>query len=202
PNGVDLARFRPDAEVPPEAGRLRPYVLFVGRLEQRKGLEVLLRAMPAVCSRHPAVRLVVVGSGPLERQCHRLCAELGIADRVRFVGRVEGDRLPGWYAGAELYVSPALGGEAMGIVLIEAMAAGRPVIASRIPGYDEVIADRRDGILVEPGAGPALADAISGLLTDPARCRELTAAGLRTIERYAWPRVAGQVEQVYREVLD
>jgi phosphatidylinositol alpha-mannosyltransferase len=202
PNGVDLNRFHPGAMLPPEAASLQPYLLFVGRLEQRKGLEVLLRAMPAILVRVPRIRLVVVGSGPLETSCRRLASRLDIAGRVHFLGGIDGDDLPGWYAGAELYVSPALSGEAMGIVLIEAMASGVPVVAADIAGYDEVVTTGLDGLLVPPGNPGALAAAVGELLADPDRRSRLAGAGRERARHYAWPRVAQQVEAVYREVLD
>jgi phosphatidyl-myo-inositol alpha-mannosyltransferase len=198
PNGVDLTRFQPDAPAP-ESMRGGPTILFVGRLDERKGLEVLIRAMPRVGEQVTDVRLVVVGSGPLEERCRKLVAELGITDRVVFAGRVPDAELPGYYANCTVYCSPALGGEAMGIVLIEAMAAGKPVVASAIAGYDEVIRSGVDGCLVPAGDAEALAASLVELLrSEPARTR-LSAAALDRVQHYAWPGVAARVESVYLE---
>jgi phosphatidylinositol alpha-mannosyltransferase len=201
PNGVDTDVFSPRRSRPETVRDLGPYILFVGRLEKRKGLEVLLRAMPQVMRAVPDINLVVVGSGPLESRCRSLCRELGVGSRTSFLGQVDTDILPGLYANCTLFASPALGGEAMGIVLVEAMAAGTCVVASRIPGYDEVITHDHDGLMVAPGDPSAWADALAHLLSTPTECARLgTAARMRAAD-FSWPAIAGRIEQVYREVL-
>jgi phosphatidyl-myo-inositol alpha-mannosyltransferase len=199
PNGVDITRFRPDAPVPELMRGAGPVLLFVGRLDERKGLPVLVRAMRLLIEQVADARLVVVGSGPLETQCRRLAAELGIADRVVFAGRVADAELPGYYAHCTVYCSPALGGEAMGIVLIEAMAAGRPVVASAIAGYDEVIRTGIDGRLVPAGDAGALAASLTELLSSEPERRRLSENALVRVQQYAWPRIAARVESVYLE---
>lgn len=201
PNGVDLERFTPDAHRP---ATLKPdgrTLLHVGRLEHRKGLPVLLAAMPALLPAVPDARLVVVGSGPLERSCRRQARELGIADRVDFTGHVAASELPGYYAHCDVFVSPALGGEAMGIVLVEAMAAGRPVVASDISGYNEVVQDGISGLLFPAGDAAALADRLAVLLNSERKRATLAAAARKHAAEYAWPRVAKSIEGVYREVI-
>ncbi len=201
PNGVDTGRFTPHAPRPDALAGGNRYILFVGRLEQRKGLPVLLKALPGILKRIPKVRLVVVGSGPQERECRRLCGHLGITAAVDFAGTVPASELPGYYAHCSVFASPALGSEAMGIVLIEAMAAGRPVVASRIQGYDEVIRDGVDGLLVPPGDNRAWTDAILAVLRSE-ELRNRTGSGALVRSRdFAWPGIAGRVEAVYREVL-
>ncbi|MEO0078835.1 MAG: glycosyltransferase family 4 protein, partial [candidate division WOR-3 bacterium] len=180
PNGVDLDRFCPTAPVPAVMAGHQPNILYVGRLDERKGLPVLLRAMPRVVATVPSVRLFAVGHGRLEAECRKLAQELNIADNVVFVGRARSEELSGYYAGCTVYVSPALGGEAMGIVLVEALACGRPVIASSIPGYDEVVQDNVNGILVPPGQTEPLANAVIRVLTSPDLQARLSA---RAIER-------------------
>jgi len=199
PNGVDISRFRPDATAPESMRGTGPVILFVGRLDERKGLPVLIRAMRLVGEQVSAARLVVVGSGPLDGQCRRLAAELGIAHRVAFAGRVIDADLPGYYASSTVFCSPALGGEAMGIVLIEAMAAGKPVVASAIAGYDEVIRSGVDGRLVPAGDAAALAAGLTELLKSEPERRRLSENALARVQRYAWPRVAARVESVYFE---
>lgn len=201
PNGVDLGRFRPDAAVPGVFKQLGPSILFLGRLEERKGLPVLLRAMPDVLAGFPGVRLVVVGSGPLEKNCRALADRLGLRDSVLFAGRIPSEGLPGYYAGSTVYASPALGGEAMGIVLIEALASGKPVVASRIAGYDEVIADGRHGLLVQPNDPAALAVALKRVLGSAELRQELSRNGLKRASEFAWPRVTREILSVYQEVL-
>ncbi len=208
PCGVDLERFRPGLPAPEALGRGTggrksdaPLILFLGRLDRRKGLAVLLRALPLIRTRLPDVRLVVVGSGPLEADSRRLARRLGIAGCVDFVGRPGDDDVPAWFASADLYCSPALGGETLGIVLLEALACGTPTIASRIPGYDETIRDGTDGVLFTAGNAAALADAAVRVLSDPDLAARLRAAGPVRAEAYAWPRVCAQTLELYQELL-
>ncbi len=201
PNGVDVARFHPD--VPPRAelmdGRLN--VLFVGRLDPRKGLPVLLDAFPVVRRRVPEARLVVVGDSFLKPWFER---RVGARERehVRFTGAVPPSELPGWYASAHVVVSPALKNESFGIVLLEAMAAGKPVVASDIPGYHSVIEGPADGVLVPPGDTALLADALASLLRDPARRLALAARGRARAEGFSWSSVAERLETYYRELTE
>jgi len=201
PCGIDLRRFRPpapgSARDPAHAHR----ILFVGRLDERKGVEVLLRAFPAVLKSVPDARLSIVGAGPTEPRARRAVAELGILSAVEFLGPARPEDLPRVYAGCDVYCAPSLGGETLGIVLLEAMASGTPVVASRIPGYDETVRDGIDGVLVPPSDPDALASALVGVLTNESRRRQLAAAGLRRAQEYAWPNVTGRTLEFYRELL-
>lgn len=201
PNGVDTRRFHPGAEVPALLHETRLSILYVGRLEHRKGLPVLLHAMPRVLASVPDARLVAVGTGPLERHCRDIVRRLDLDRVVHFAGRVPASELPGFYAGCTVYASPALGGEAMGIVLIEALACGKPVVASMIPGYDEVLRNGRDGILVPPNDPGALADAIVRLLGSPDLRDGLSRNALARAREFTWPTVARRVESVYRRLV-
>jgi phosphatidylinositol alpha-mannosyltransferase len=200
PNGVDVRRFHPDVPPRPELADGRLNVLFVGRLDPRKGLPVLLDAFPAVRRAVPEARLLVVGDSFLRPWLERR-VEARERAHVHFAGAVPAADLPGWYASAHAVVSPALRNESFGIVLLEAMAAGRPVIASDIPGYRSVVADGDDGVLVPPGDRSALAAAIAGLLRDPARRLALSARGRARAEAFSWASVAARLEAYYREVL-
>jgi phosphatidylinositol alpha-mannosyltransferase len=179
----------------------RRTILFLGRLDERKGLEVLLRAFPVVRKLVPDVRMTVVGTGPMEQRARRTTEELGIAAAVDFLGPASPDDLPRLYAGCDVYCAPGLGGETLGIVLLEAMASGAPVVASRIPGYDETVRDGIDGILVPPADPNALASALVAILTDESRRRALTAGGLERVQEYAWPKVALRTLDFYHELL-
>ncbi|MFO8074926.1 MAG: glycosyltransferase family 4 protein [Egibacteraceae bacterium] len=199
PNGVEVGSFataEPLAEyVDPE----RPTLLFVGRLEPRKGLDVLIRAFLELRSRRPELRLVVLGDGPERARCERLLP-VAVRPDVLFLGAVDEADKARFHASADLFVAPNLGGESFGIVLLEAMAAGLPVVASAIPGFESVMADGREGRLVAPGDGFALAEAVTTLLDDPEARAAMAARGRETAERHAWPRVAERVEEVYRAV--
>ena len=199
--GVDIQRFRPS--LPPVGLPTDgPRILYVGRLDARKGLPVLIQAYALVRQRVPEARLIVVGKGPLEAQAHSLATKLGVADRISFQGFVPNEILPRYYVSADVYCAPTLGGEAFGIVLLEAMASGIPVIASRITGYNEVVEDGKNGLLILPAAPGTLADTITKVLGDRELRSRLIAGGLRSAESHDWSKVAGEMEAYYYEMLD
>ncbi len=199
PNGIDLTRFRPDGPLPPLNLR-RPVILYLGRMEPRKGFPLLLEAFRRVKRRLPEATLLAVGGGAyLETYRRRVPPEL--RNSVHFTGFVPARDLPAYYRYADLYTSPAIGGETFGIVLLEAMASGTPVVASDIPGYRQVITPGRNGLLVDVRNPEAYAEALVAVLSRPALAERLRREGLRTARRYAWPEIARQVEQVYLEAL-
>ncbi len=209
PNGVDIDRFRPnlDSSLLRTRYGIQPtdrVVLFVGALDRAhyfKGVPDLLQALASLQGEN--IRLLVVGDGDLrpsyEQQAHRI----GLSDRVRFCGRVSDPDLPAHYALCDLLVLPSTTrGEAFGVVLLEAMATGKPVIASNLPGVRSVVSDGEAGLLVPPGDVARLAQAIGALLDDPSRRQEMGVVGRAKVEAaYTWPRIIARLEQVYQEVL-
>jgi len=176
-------------------------VLFVGRLDPRKGVQVLLDAMPEVVARTGGrARLLVVGDSYLKG---RFKASVAPATRahVHFLGHVPSHELPRWYATGDIFVSPALGHESFGIVLAEAMASGRAVVASDIPGYRSVVQPGVNGVVSPPGDVPALSEAIAALAEDPARRAALARRGRARALEFAWPHITDRIEAVYRDVL-
>jgi phosphatidylinositol alpha-mannosyltransferase len=198
PNGIDVGRFERPAAIPEAMRGVARYVLFVGRLEPRKGVDALIRAMAGVRERVAGATLVVVGDGP-DRAALEAAASAGGVP-VSFVGRVSDDDLPAYYRAADVVCSPARGGESFGIVLLEAMAAGRPVVATRIEGYTELLADADCGRLVEPGDPGQLAGTIAALLEDRDACQTLGRRGAAFARRYDWTAIAGRLESVYSSV--
>ncbi|HVP15644.1 MAG TPA: glycosyltransferase family 4 protein, partial [Terriglobales bacterium] len=202
PNGVDVERFHPGVS-PFEEWRTRDRVnlLFVGRLDPRKGLQYLIAAMPDLLERTKnRARLLIIGDSYLRPRFEAMvpaCAR----PHVRFLGHVPSQDLPRWYATGDIFVSPASGNESFGIVLVEAMAAGRVVVASDIPGYRSVITPGDDGVMFPPGDVPALARAITGLVEDPVRRERVAEHGRQRALAFAWPRVTDQIEAVYRQAL-
>ncbi|HJW64989.1 MAG TPA: glycosyltransferase family 4 protein [Actinomycetes bacterium] len=179
-----------------------PTVLFVGRLEPRKGLTYLVRAFLRLKPAFPRLRLLVVGRDDRHQRDKAMAM---VPPRLRpdlvFVGSVPQADLPSYYASADLFCAPSLGGESFGIVLAEAMAVGLPVVCSDIGGYRDVVRDGADGLLVPPRDPEAIAAAIAGLLDNPARLAAMGEAAATTARRYAWPVVAGEVAQVYEAAL-
>jgi len=191
PNGVDLTRFTGERAAAPAAGRaLR--VLFVGRFgEPRKGFSALLDAAALLAAQGRPAEVSVVGDGPAERFAAR-AERLG----VRFLGRVPDGELAERYRSSDVFCAPSLGGESFGMVLVEAMAAGCPVVASAIPGYAE--SARGAALLVPPGDPAALADALWRAGTDePLRAR-LRGRGLARADALCWSRIAARVLHVYQ----
>lgn len=199
PNGIDTQRFRPDHEPIPELRTPGWHtVLFVGRLEQRKGLPTLLEAYAELRRRRANVRLVVVGDGPGRWGYERYVESEAIPD-VLFLGHVEAAMLPRCYASADVFCAPAMGRESFGIVLLEAMASGVPVLASAIQGFSQVVSHGEDGLLVRTGDAAAWAEALDGILADDQRRRVMARAGLRKSQRYDWARIVEMVLDVYAE---
>ena len=199
PNGVDVGRY---ANAVPLARWQdgTPNVLFVGRHEPRKGLLDLLKAHRTLRQADFESRLLVVGSGPQEREARRYVLTRGLQG-VEFLGRVSDDEKAQLFRTADVYVSPATGGESFGIVLLEAMAAGTPIVCSDIHGYKGVVRRGREGLLVPPRSPRELADAIARLLGDRALREQMGAAGRARAEEFSWPRVAAKVEDYYGFVI-
>ena len=202
PSGVDINRFSPENEPLEEFKDFDcPILLFLGRLDKRKGLTVILKALPVVLKEFGKLKLVVVGRGPELSSAKKMVKELGIEGAVLFKGYVSKQALPRYYASCQIFISPALGGEALGIVLLEAMASGKSVIASNIAGYNEVISDGNNGILFPVGDHQALAQQIIMVLDkqDLRGCLEKN--GRATSLAYSWKEVARRVEYYYYELL-
>ena len=199
PNGVEPGRYQRAVPI----ARYRdgvPNILFVGRMEPRKGLIHLLRAFRRLQLDGVRARLLIVGTGPGEREARRYVLTRQLED-VEFLGRVPEAQKAQLFKTADIYVSPATGRESFGIVLLEAMSAGAPIICSDIHGYRGVVRRERDGILVEPGNADALAAAIRRLIDDPVLREQLSRAGEERAQLFTWERVGQAVEEYYGFVI-
>ena len=200
PNGIDLTRF-PASGVPSHRSSAegKPVLGAIGSMTPEKGFEVLLDAMVEVKRRFPGVQLYAIGDGPLRVELEHRAQQLGLEETVRFLGRVE-DVRP-WLHAFDLVVQPSLR-EGQGLALLEAMAAGCPVIASRVGGIPEFIEDRETGMLITPGDSCALAAAICELAGDETRKKGLARAGRERVRsRYSLERMIRGVETVYERLL-
>ena len=198
PNGVEVERFDPRQVRPlPEFDDGRPNVLFVGRPEKRKGVGYLLRAYPHIKTAFPDARFIIVGAGDWEESPYRAYIERRGWRDIVIVGQVSNDDLPRYHRSAHVFCAPAIAGESFGIVLLEAMAAGLPVVASKIEGYTQVLTDGHEGILVAPRDEIAVAEAVCRLLGDRELAGEMGAWGLQTAARYSWQSIAEQVMDFY-----
>jgi phosphatidylinositol alpha-mannosyltransferase len=198
-DGVDVRRFADPSIRPLEEfadGKLN--VLFVGRLEPRKGLGYLLGAMPMVNAHVPGVRLIVAGAyTPNDQLAWTHAAR--IAGDVVFTGPVVPDLLPRLYRSAHVFCAPSTGFEALGIVLLEAMASGLPIVTTAIEGYRTVVMNEHEGLVVPPRDSNALAEALRALLLNRGRREELAAGGAATVQRYDWSVITRRYVDLYAE---
>jgi phosphatidyl-myo-inositol alpha-mannosyltransferase len=205
PNGVDVARFSAaresaravggDAEGSDGVTRL----VFLGRLEHRKGADVAVRAFLRLATQRPDVRLQVLGDGPQAPMLRAVLASArpDMRERIELAGRVSTAGLPGMLAAADLAVLPSRGGESFGLVLLEAMASGTAVVATDIPGYRDVARNEQEAVLVPPDDIEALATAIGRLIDDAPLRERLRSAGLVRAAEFDWSVIADRMQEVY-----
>ena len=201
PNGVDLDHFSPDASPIDQFCDGKVNILFVGRLEKRKGLNYLVEAFEQVKQEIPNSRLIIVGPGTrLRRKYEKQVMRSGLKDVV-FTGFVSYDELPRYYKTADVFCAPATGRESFGIILLEAMAVGKPIVASNIEGYASVVTHGVDGLLVPPEDKERLAQTLISLLTDQSLRQEMGAKGRVKALEYSWEHIAQNVLDYYVMVL-
>jgi glycosyltransferase involved in cell wall biosynthesis len=192
-------------EAPQTAGP--DLLLFCGRLVQRKGIDVLLRAMPSILEKRD-VRLVITGEGDCKDVWMKLSSELKLDDVVRFAGFVSNDELAALYQNCSAYVHPAIfddrgDTEGLGVVLVEALAYQRPVVASAVGGIVDVILHEKTGLLVPEKDPAALAAAVLRVLEDKALARHLGGQGLEHVQRFFdWERIAASTLAVWQNVME
>jgi phosphatidyl-myo-inositol alpha-mannosyltransferase len=197
PNGVELDRFT-DAQPFEELRDGTLNLLFVGRLEERKGLRYLLQAYHRLRKRHVDARLLVVGAGPKLREFKRFVGLRSIRD-VEFLGRVSDEDKVRYFASSDIFCAPNTGQESFGIVLLEAMAAGVPIVASDIHGFKNVVQRNVQALLVEPRNPRALAAALYALSRDPELRHEMGEAGRARAPEFSWDRVTERIVDFYYE---
>lgn len=199
PNGVDIFRFQPRGRKIKKFTDGKINILFVGRLEGRKGLMYLLRAFSQLETQNS--RLVVVGDGPMRSEYEKFVKRRKI-DHVSFEGEVSAADLPLYYRTADIFCSPAPYGESFGIVLLEAMASGLPLVAFANPGYKELLYDYPNRkLLPKPKDIDGLVFALKLLAQDQNLRRELGHFGREKAKEYAWKKVSGEILNFYRETL-
>jgi glycosyltransferase involved in cell wall biosynthesis len=203
PMGVDIARFQP-----PVPGKPRQGLLFVGRLIEGKGVESLLQALQTLRSRGLRPMLTLVGSGPAEDALRSQVVRAGLDDQVRFLGALPNAELPSHYQAAAALVFPSLLGkqgqqEGMGLVPLEALACGCPVIASALPAVTEIVHHEETGLLFPPGDALALADCISTVLSAPEKAQAWAVTGRgRILSSHSWENAAAGYRDLYTRLIE
>jgi len=197
PNGVDVHHYQPEGPLRPELKDGKLNILFVGRLEERKGVGDLIQACSIVKKDFPNFRLIIAGPGLRLRLQYKLMAKALLNDHAVFTQYVPFDELAKYYRTADIFCAPATGGESFGIVLLEAMASGTPVVATDIPGYASVLTHGKEGMLAKPKNPRSLADALLTVLNDRTMRLKMAEQGLVTAEKYSWENVSRQVLDYY-----
>ena len=201
--GIDLGRFRRDladpARVAEYRGGAEPVVGAIGRLVPQKAMHVLIDATPALVAAHPNLRVLIVGDGPLRAELEARAARLGVAHAVRFAGYQED--VVSAYAAMDVFVLPSRD-EGFGLVFLEAMAIGVPVVGTRVIGSEDAVDDGVTGLLVPYADPSALTGAVRGILESPDLARRLRDTASERVRRvYSREQFAGRVEELYRELL-
>lgn len=195
PNGVDLNAVR---AANPEI-RSRPYVLGIGRFVRQKGFDLLIDGFTRIAADHPDLDLVLAGDGPEQDSLVRQAARSRFAKRIEFVGGVPAARAFALFRGASAFVLPSRH-EPQGIVILEAMAAGAPVLAARVGGVPEIVRDGVNGLLFEGGSAQSLAAHLDGLLADRAAAATRVERAGHDAQAFSWQRIADAYTDVYTAV--
>jgi len=198
PEGIDLNLYYAKADQSKESEN----ILFVGRLATEKGLSFLIEAIPEVVSQHPSATFLFVGEDHgVKHALLRRAADLKVSRYVKFLGPKFGAALADIYRESRLFVLPSLY-ETFGLVILEAMASGLPIVTTRVGGVPELVRDGYNGVLVPPKDHVALAEAINSLLSNRQLYRRMSAQNVETAKRYSWRRIAERIEALYVRLLD
>jgi phosphatidylinositol alpha-mannosyltransferase len=200
PNGVDTERFSPSSKRLGKFSDGRFNILFVGRLDPRKGIAYLLKACERLLGLiGPRFRLIIIGRGPHAGLINRFTSALG--DCLVYEGNVHPELLPQYYQSADVFCSPATGNESFGIVLLEAMASATPLVVTDIPGYRGVVSPAQDAVLARPRDAGSLTNALLTLYEDEPFRRSLGQIGRKKAVEHSWPNIVDQLEAYFTSVL-
>ncbi|MFH1612412.1 MAG: glycosyltransferase family 4 protein [bacterium] len=198
PNGIDTCNFNAEISQIKEFKDNKLNILFVGRFDPRKGLRYLLQAFNIVKKSFPNVRLLIVGKGSFQKFYKNFIDEK-VKNDIHFVG-FQYENLAQYYSTCDIFCSPATGRESFGIILLEAMASSKPIVASNIPGYNEVVSDK-EGLLVPPKNPKLLAESLIKLLQDKDLRIKMGNAGREKSLKYSWENISNQVLKYYQKIL-
>ncbi len=200
PNGIDCARFSLAGPTHPWFDDTRFTLLFLGRLEERKGIRQLLQAYPQIKTHIPNVQLVVAGQGILEADVKQIIKDKSLLD-VRLVGYVPEEEKPLYYRSCHVYCAPATQDESFGIVLLEAMSSGKAIVASANSGYKELLEKSGAGILVPPRDIHAFADAVIQLADNDKKRETMGKKGIEKARHYDWSILTPSIVAIYNEAI-
>jgi glycosyltransferase involved in cell wall biosynthesis len=207
PNGINLEEFKINLSKEECRDKLglphdKKIILFFGNIVSYKGPHILLKAFSKVKTQFKDLKLVFAGRGKMQEELTKLAAELGIKNDVLFTGYVDEKLKPFYYKSADIFCLPSITmAEAFGIVNLEAMACGVPVISSKLGGIPDVVTDRETGLLVKPEDEEALTNAILFLLENEDIARKMGNNGKKKVEEYSWKKIAEKTEEVYESII-
>ncbi|MCH7485000.1 MAG: glycosyltransferase family 4 protein, partial [Chloroflexi bacterium] len=199
PSGIDYARFAEETPPIPSLMDSKRNIVFVGRQEQRKGLPYLIEAFAKLKAEMPETRLIIVGpDGGIRPACERFIEENNVED-VIFTDLVAEEDLPRYYRSGDVFCAPNTGHESLGLILLEAMASGVPIVASRIPGFAAVVKHGEHGLLVPPRDSDALCEALKRLLSDAGMREAMGRVAALHARSWSWDKVSSEVLAFYEE---
>ena len=199
PNGVDLLEFNPSIKRLNKFDQKKINILFLGRIEERKGLIYLLKAYKILKRKYNNIRLIIVGDGPLKNECQEY-VQANKLDDVFWEGKQTGKIVAQYYSTCDIYCSPAIFGESFGIVLLEAMASKKPVVAFSNTWYKELLkVTKGENFLVTPKDEVELSSKLEKLIIDEKLRKEMGEWGLKEVEKYSWDKVADRVLNFYKK---
>jgi glycosyltransferase involved in cell wall biosynthesis len=208
PNGINIEHFNISCSKEECREKLglelnKNIILFVGNLIQYKGPDILVRAASIVVKEIPDIELIFVGSGNMRNELEELSKKLGVEKHVKFAGFVEERLKLLYYKAADIFCLPSImSTESFGIVNLEALACGLPIVASAIGGIPDIVKDGVNGLLVSPKNPGALADAITYLLKNEDVRRKMGKKGREMVKKYSWEEIAGRMEKIYKELIN
>ncbi len=197
PNGINLTRFNPKLLKIKKFQDGKINILFLGRIEERKGLIYLLKAFKILNQKFSNLRLIIVGHGVLKEKCKKYVKENNLKE-VCFEGRKKVEEVPPYYVSSDIFVGPSIFGESFGIVLLEAMASKVPVIAFANHGYKGLLKNKKGGILVPPKDYKGLAKQLEILIKDESLRKRMGEMGLKETQEYSWDQIANRVLDFYQ----
>ena len=200
PNGLDLEIFNPNIEKLKKYSDDKINILFLGRIEERKGLIYLLKAYKILEKTFSDLRLIVVGEGPLKENLEKWVKNNKLKNVV-FEGKGPEEKAALYYKSCDIFCSPAIFGESFGLVLVEAMACGKPVVAFANEGYKEVLKGKGAKFLVKPKDYKTLAKKLAILIKNPKLRKEMGQWGIEEAKKYSWPKIANQILDFYQMCL-
>lgn len=201
PNAINTEEFNPTIKPLAQFNDNRPKILFLGRFEPRKGLKYLLQALPIIKEKIPDILLITCGAGPLGYAYQEYVSK-DIKDNIYSAGLIPSKDKPNYYASCDVFCAPSIGHESFGIVLLEAMATGKPVVASNISGYRTILEDGKQGFLAEPRSPEDIADKIIKILDNKELAKKMGELGRKKALDYSWSAITKQVEAYYVELLN